>query len=515
MPTPAPNPREEPRYPHADALTRLALAVDTREARLRDLARALPALDLRLARLLAWLREQDLAALGYPGWLAFLRENVEWGESWVRDMTRLVRSGLGDVIRAACEGRIALSVAAQAPGWCTPEGQADWIARAVAGTLPPRPKARPRGSSSLVEPHEPDALVVWHARRKARLLVGLPLSDREVDERILAWWREDRADLVEEALAPAPRPVSVPLDLDGDADDPATPLLGPWATPASLEEAMAALVRIQAARRERVVALGRLYEEVVREGAYRAWGYRSVEAFCRAAIGLSARSLQRYRELGRALRRHPALGDLPLSKAEAIARVADDDDLERWIAVAGRVGVGELQAATAHVVAGADPEVVLGAYEAAMASTTDTVALQGVQAPVPPTRTDRVHPDLPAAARWLLFEVDLPRQRGFGRVKERDDYVCANPECRRRALRNHAHHRRFRSEGGTDDLANGDCACPSCHLRLVHPGHVVVTEAATARGLARVWHYPGGRTVTVFPGPEGLGLAKPGARMAG
>ena len=246
-----------------------------------------------------------------------------------------------------------------------------------------------------------------------------------------------------------------------------------------------------------MVELGVRYEEVVRRSLHRAWGYRTVEEFCRLALGVSARSLQRYAELGCSLRRHPALGSLPLTKAEAIARVARDRDVGRWVAVAGRVGVTELVAAVAHVEAGADPEVLLGAYELAMAATTTTVALATVtRTPPPAPVTDRVHLDLPKAARWLLFQVEVPRQRGFGKVKKRDDFICSTPECRRRAIRNHAHHRTPRAEGGSDDAENGECDCPSCHLRLIHPGHL----RAERRGDTWVWHYPG-RVVTVFPGP--------------
>lgn len=465
---------------------------DPRDLVLRTLSHGLQALDLRLARVLAWLRDQPLETLGYPGWQAFCRERVDWGESWVRDMVRLVRSGLSEVVVAACRGELPLAVAVKAPGWCTPETQGAWIALAREGALPPR--GRPRGASSTVEvTDEADVLVIWYARRIAGLLTGLDLSDREADERILEWWRAQRHDLVEEALAGAPRPVPSEADPDWAVEDPATALLGPWRTPGTIEEGLATLDQIQAARRERAVEMGQRYEEVVRLGLHRAWGYGSLNAWCTVALGVSPRTLQRYRELGRALRRFPRLSALPLSKADAIGRVAREWDVARWVAVAERTGVRELQRAVKHVEAGADPEVLLGAYEEAMTTATTTVALARVQAPVPPPLTDRVHPDLPAAAWWLVFEVKLPEQRGFGEVKERVDHVCANAECRRRALRNHAHHRVWRSEGGTDDPENGDCVCPSCHLRLIHPRHVAVRR----EGERIVWTYPG-RVVSVF-----------------
>lgn len=475
------------------SLSQVVLAQDPRDARLRALARSVQGMDLRLARLLAWFRDQALELLGFSGWQAFCRERVDWAESWIRDMVRLVRSGLDQVVAAACRGQVQLAVAVKAPGWCPPGAQAEWVALARAGQLPPRPVARPRGASFTIATGEEDTLVVWHARRRASLLVGLELSDREADERILEWWRARRTDLVEDALAPAPKPAPALFSVDWEVDDPATALLGAWHTPSTLEEGLAQLDEIQEARRGRAAEMGRLYEEVVRLALYRAWGYGSLNAWCQTALGLSPRTLQRYRELGEALRRHPELAELPLTKAEAIGRVAYRRHIDRWVAVAARTGVRELLRAAGHVQAGADPEALLTEYEAAMRATTTTVALPRVRDPIPPPLTDRVHPDLPRAARWLLFEVAIPRQRGFGRVKEAVDFVCGNPECRRRALRNHAHHRVFLSEGGTDDLDNGECLCPSCHLRLVHPRHASVVR----EGDRLVWTFPG-RVVTVF-----------------
>lgn len=477
---------------------------DTIQARLHALAAASSALDLRLARVLAWLRVQDLAPLGYPGWLSFTREHVGWGEAWIRSLIRLVRSGLGQILRAASEGRISLTVAVTAPSTCAPEAQAQWLAAAEAGAQPARPR-RPSGASSTVAPGEADSLAIWHARHRVRLLEGLPVTDREADNRMLAWWRTGQPeDLVARALAPAPPPRSAPGDSapEWEFADPADVLVGRWRTPSDVEGAMALLAGVQAARRGRAIELGRLYERVVRGGLHRSWGFRDVESFCQATMGLSARSLQRHRELGRTLRRLPALAHarLSLQRVAVIGRVAVEHDVERWVAVAGRTPVAELERAVEQVEAGADPGALLEAYEQVMAATTQTVGLAAVQAPVPPRPTDRVHPDLPEAARWLLA-IQLPPQRGFGRVKERDRFVCANPECRRRALRNHAHHLRFprhlRRAGVDDTLENGACVCPSCHLRLIHAGHARVERGVVdGVGPALIWTFPG-RVVTV------------------
>ena len=84
-------------------------------------------------------------------------------------------------------------------------------------------------------------------------------------------------------------------------------------------------------------------------------------------------------------------------------------------------------------------------------------------------------------------------QRGFGNVKERDNFTCRNPECGRRSLRVQAHHIVFRSDGGSDDLGNGITLCPVCHLRLVHKGRISVTRV----GDTLVWRYPGRVVVTM------------------
>jgi hypothetical protein len=478
---------------------------DTIRARLRALAAGAPALDLRVARVLAWLRTQDLASLGYSGWLSFTAEHVDWKEGWLRSLVRLVRSGLSVVLQAVCSGRLPLSIAVGAPSACPVDAQEDWIREALAGRVA-GPRRRPSGASSTIEPDPVDTLAIWHARNRVRLLEGLPLGDREAGDRLLAWWWADRApaELIAVALAPAPRPRPAPGD--GGAAwsfaDPADPLLGPWRTPRDVTDALQLLSQGQAARRSRAIELGQLYERVVRFGHYRAWGFQDVASFCQVTMGLSARSLQRHRELGRVLRRLPPLAQaaaagMSLARVEAVGRVATEDDVERWVAVAQRTPVREVTQASRHVQAGADATVILDAYEEVLVTTaTDTVALASIQAPVPPTQTDRTHRDLPTAARWLLA-VALPAQRGFGKVKERSWYVCANPECRRRALRNHAHHRIYQMNGGDDSDANALCVCASCHLRLIHPGHVRVE----AEGGTLVWRYPG-RTVRVTGGPR-------------
>lgn len=467
---------------------------------LRTLSSTLSGLDIRQARILAWFRAQNLAPMSYPGWLPFVTENVDWGESWTRSLIALVRSGLMDVIRAACEGRLALSVAVRAPTTCHPDRQSGWLAAAAGGYLfkAPRP---PSGASFTIALGEVDALIVHNARNRMRLLEGLPLEDEEADKRLLAWWRENRAaaDILAAALAPAPKPRAAPGDAPGadqwEFPDRAEALLGPWKTPTSLADGMRQLAAVKLARNTRTLRLGRIAEVMIRKKIHSELEFSSIEQFAQQALGMSARSLLRYRDLGRTIRAHPALeaaarSGMALVRIVALGRVVTKRDVHRWIAVARRTPMVELLQATAHAEWGRADEL-LCAYEALMASTAHTVALKAIQAPVPKMPTDRVHPDLPEAARWLL-KIELPAQRGFGKVKERDSFICANPECRRRALRNHAHHVHFKEFGGTDDLSNGITVCPSCHLRLLHTGIVTVRLV----GGRQIWDY-GDRTIVV------------------
>ncbi len=121
------------------------------------------------------------------------------------------------------------------------------------------------------------------------------------------------------------------------------------------------------------------------------------------------------------------------------------------------------------------------------------VSLNAAWAPPPVPEFDRVHVDLPEAARWFLENVRLEAQRGFGKVRERDRFTCRNPECGCRNLRVQAHHIHPRAQGGGDELENGITVCRCCHLRLIHTGRISVTRI----GDALVWRYPGRMVVAL------------------
>src|SRR5688572_30170850 len=95
------------------------------------LSRGGAALDLRVARHIAWFKRQDLRALGYASYRVFAAAHVDWCDSWMRECVRLVESPLERVKAAVCLGLVPLRVAVRAPSEATPEDEAGWIANAI------------------------------------------------------------------------------------------------------------------------------------------------------------------------------------------------------------------------------------------------------------------------------------------------------------------------------------------------------------------------------------------------
>jgi len=530
------------------------------------LGKAGAALDLRLARMLGWFKRQDLAPIGYSSHLAFCRERVEWRDTWIRQLVRLVESDLELVKAAVCRGGLPPSVAVLAPGKIEADEQTLWLLAALRGeVVPERVRRAPPRKKVVLEGRA--ARVVHRARDLSRLVTGQPLSDAVADDFILECWREQvpGEQILAEAREKPSVPEHPPVPPWCGEPDPATRLVGPCREPADLEEGLRLLDSVQRARRERIVRLGRGYVRMAQERLYLAVGFDSLAEMARQALGLSVRTLQRYRQLAEGMAALPAAGraveqgldsagaeagaagldsagaeggaagldsagaeggaagldsagaeggaagpdggatvdgaastegraaTLDLARAELVLKVARPETVEDWVRVAQRTTVLDLQRATAMAARGLEAEV-LAAYQRAMAQTTNTVALRAMQEPTPAPKVMAVHPDLPEAAAWLLENVKPEPQRGFGKVKERDRFVCQNPECGRRSLRAQSHHLVYRNHGGSDQMENGETVCKPCHLRLIHTGLVSVEQ----EGDTVVWRYPGGRAVTVF-----------------
>ena len=112
------------------------------------------------------------------------------------------------------------------------------------------------------------------------------------------------------------------------------------------ERRLAELAHAAAPLRRVVVALaGRLVER----GAWDGIGYARLGDYARERLGVSARSLQEFARVDRALAALPALesalalGRLPWSKVRMLARFATRSDEERWIALAEGASVRQLE----------------------------------------------------------------------------------------------------------------------------------------------------------------------------
>jgi hypothetical protein len=458
-------------------------------------AQAGAALDLRVARLVAWFKRQDLRALGYTSYRAFGMEHVDWCDSWLRACVRLVESGLTRVQAAVCGGFLPLRDAVRAPGQTTREDEELWLASA----LTERPRRRRHVPAPEVDLSGAELRTIHAARDLARIHLGAPVDDAQADRHILAaWHRRDGAATLREASEPPPPPA--PLSPWCDVPDPATVLVGVWQEPASIAEGLAALRFVLGHRRTRVLEMGALYRRVVRE---RAWtGRYDSMADLLTTHRIEKRTLQRAAALVDALEHLPdttvavVSGEITLDEARRIASVASEEDEAEWVQtilwytppdVARLVELASRGVPILPVASGVIDMLIEGL------EVQDRVTFTGIERQVPAPRHAAVHRDLAAAAAWYLEHTRLEPQRGFGRVKERDRHRCRNPECRRPTARAQAHHVVFRSHGGSDAHENGVTQCTPCHLRGVHGGAFSVERVSGAL----VWSYPGRRVVEV------------------
>ncbi len=177
------------------------------------LAGAGNAIDLRIARLAAWIKTADPADCGYSSHTALFNQHVAWSNSWLRSLIRLVESDLTAVQAAVCLGRISLSTALKAPGRVDPEEQAWWLEHAQRGdkALLSEPRGRNRDTSPrtmrTVDLEGDDLRVIHGARQLARLVSGHPLSNADADYYVVDCWarRADGKHLLSRARKPPPR----------------------------------------------------------------------------------------------------------------------------------------------------------------------------------------------------------------------------------------------------------------------------------------------------------------------
>ncbi len=179
-----------------------------------SLAGAGNAIDLRIARLAAWVKTRDPAKCGYSSHTALFRQHIAWSNSWLRSLVRLVESDLPAIQAAVCLGLIPLSTAIKAPGHVDPEEQAWWLERAQRGDkgLASNPRGRSQDTSPrtvrTVDLEGEDLRAIHGARQLSRLVSGHPLSNADSDYYVLDCWakRVDGKQLLSHARRSPPPP---------------------------------------------------------------------------------------------------------------------------------------------------------------------------------------------------------------------------------------------------------------------------------------------------------------------
>jgi hypothetical protein len=342
-------------------------------------------------------------------------------------------------------------------------------------------------------------------------LLGLPTSDDVADRTLLMWWREQISakELKAKARQTPAVPEHRPVPNWGEHPDPATNLVGPWTEPTDVHHGLKLLHQIQYIKRTSELRYGRAWRYFSEHQLHLVCGFENLRECARTGLDTSLKTLQRHQRLADDIDRYPELAQavanevLDLTRAKLLVNLVDEETVADWVRIAPRVPLFELKRAV--VLAGNGQEEVLRKQyldalviadrdHATNAGGPAFVSLPGTQAPPPFPSWDTVHPDLLQAAKWLLETVQLDRQRGTGRAKERDGYCCQNPECGRRSLRVEVHHTVFRSQGGGDELENLLTLCRACHLRLVHTG----TATVVRHDDRVIWDLPGRRIVVFF-----------------
>jgi len=488
---------------------------------LSDLARQDAALTMRLAMVLTTVRTMDISALGFTSFSAFLTERVGLGASWVRGLIALISSPLDLIKRATASGLIPLRRAVKAPGQVSVDGQIAWLQQQAE----PQISAEP----AFLEVVEGDhADTICEARRLARIVLGKRAHNAEIDAWLIdVFQRRVPLDaLLAQARERPPKPPEPePLDWAWCRQAPAASLLGPWSPPADLADALAQIAAILTVKNGRDAVLARAWAITDHLGLWQLAGFDSRWDFAQQVFGWSKRTAQRRSRVGWALEWYPELdaavrNGLGLGAAALLSTVIDGDSCPRWLAVAQRVGRGELarglQAARTGI-----PRQVLAQYEHAIAQADQWVSEEPTsRAPTaggrlkvalavsdPTSRTPGYTPvratsAVLEAAQWWVAHVVLPKGRGFQAVKDRDGHRCQNPECGKSTLRVEAHHIHHREHGGADTLENGLTSCRPCHLRGLHAGGAISRIRAAAVTVAHhpaiLWRYADGRRVLQF-----------------
>jgi len=213
--------------------------------------------------------------------------------------------------------------------------------------------------------------------------------------------------------------------------------------------------------------------------------FASFEHYCSERLGMAVRTVEQRAALERNLYELPALreamraGRISYEKARLVARHADENSVDAWIARAEQMPCIDLRREFAAIEEA--QMCAQGRFEVwAPRSVIGLVALAFCAA-------------RKAAGRWIssgecLARIatefvdtwqpifDQERNTLQKQILERDGGLCRVPGCSRAA--DHAHHIDFRSAGGSDDPSNLISLCAAHHLHCVHMGWIRLSGTA-------------------------------------
>ena len=464
------------------------------------------ALQLRIGELLYAVESWDRRKTGTMSFRAFVKEFTNLDRSWATKLKNLAAPGRTIVKVAMCRNWIPVSMAVEAPRGMTPDEEDAWVQGVQSGEI--RRETKSAHNRPRVDIDDPaDAAVLHEARKLARTVVGGNCSDEVADKHMRKEWRNrsDGKEIVRRAMKPRdPPPPLEPIDWS-TAIDPAAPMLGPREVPKDPMDARRIMERLLRDKEMRTIEIGRLYQEVHDRRLFELWGYGSMEEMVRKCFRVTIKTLQNYRDRARDLSIYPEL--IPAIESGMNARrvwlvyeVATEDNVARWLEVAKRTTVAELERAVewSHETVG---DFALESYEWAMSKTKSAhhwVALRAARRPTPPPkRITGVHPDQMEAARWYLANVKIPKQYGFEAVKERAAWTCEDPRCYVLTITCEGHHKKPRHRGGGNEPGNASSPCRACHRGGIHTKEQFVRLEVDDEG-RDVWSFADGVQVVVF-----------------
>jgi hypothetical protein len=317
--------------------------------------------------------------------------------------------------------------------------------------------------------------------------------------------RTDGKEIIRKAKAPRdPPPPLEPVDWS-TAIDPAAPILGPREVPKDEMDARRILEGLLCDKEMRTIEIGRLYQVARDRKLFELWGYSTMEEMVRKCFRVTIKTLQNYRDRARDLSIYPELipaleSGMSLRRVQLVYEVATEENVARWLEVAKRTTVAELELAVAwsHETAG---DFALESYESAISKTKSAhhwVAIRAARRPTrPPKWIEGVHPDQLEAAHWYLATVKIPKQYGFEAVKERASWTCESPRCYVVTIRCEGHHKKRRSRGGGNEPENASSPCRCCHRGGIHTKEEFIRLEVDGNG-RDVWTYADGVQVVVF-----------------